>query len=571
MRKNKNRLMILFGIILIFTIFISSFSPLNVSSKNNGDTVINDVDINQNNKNLNTQGFTEDDYTSILKEELSSLGNITVLNASYHNEGYFKKGDYPHLNEDYESYALNSTYYNTTFIESIEHASVNYLKKEYFENDDMYVKLNDSVVFEYNNTLAGGIGGLKGFIVYHPKLVVEEVLEIYINNTKIDEDQYSILSYNFLYFNYYEYNDNRNNDTFTLDFIYSHKIEVKNWEISQNDIDDLIAYNSNSNLEADYNYFFEIRSDQYKGANLGSSTENSNLTVSLNVSLYERGNLVNFNLALNDQEVDDIVNYVDMNNNIIIPLSDNFTCDNHEFSLNFTSNFEIEFLETVGGSWAIDRLIASRDIRERIYFPSVISGPEHLLIKFSFYESSIYIEQFKDCYSLFDREVDVIEANKSDDESIPRGLKIKTPSLIIGENACPFMIKYQTNKTVRIIITDNINMPVWDLDVDLYYYSASYGTYVSKNITQPVAPLIANENGEIVLRNIPLGEYTFRIYREGSFIKEKTIHITTLEPEIFYIHTNIPHFPSIILVFSLMSALLFFVGFIAYVKNKKKK
>ncbi|MBY8981449.1 MAG: hypothetical protein KGD57_00750, partial [Candidatus Lokiarchaeota archaeon] len=295
------------------------------------------------------------------------------------------------------------------------------------------------------------------------------------------------------------------------------------------------------------------------------------LVVSLNISLYDRDYLNDFNIEINEEQIEDLSGYVDVNKNVYINLTDNFQCNNSEFSLEFETNFTIKFLDPVDKTWAIDRLVNGRYIRERIYFPSVISGPDHLLFKFSFFESTILFDDLQSSYSLFGRSYDIIDVNETEDSPIDTGIKIITPSLIKGETASPLSIQYYTDKTVRLIITDNINMPIWDISVKVYYYDSPFGTYISNNRTQPISPLIPNENGEIVLNCIPLGEYSIEIYQKGSLIDITFLNITTFGEEIYYIHTNIFQFPIVILVFGLSSFCLFSIGFIIYLKNKKRK
>jgi hypothetical protein len=96
------------------------------------------------------------------------------------------------------------------------------------------------------------------------------------------------------------------------------------------------------------------------------------------VSPFEKDQLENHSLSLKGEDVDDISNYLDTNNNINISLADSFRANNSAFSLNFTTEFRVGFKEPLSETWAIDRLINEADIRERIYFPSVIEGPEYL-------------------------------------------------------------------------------------------------------------------------------------------------------------------------------------------------
>ena len=110
-------------------------------------------------------------------------------------------------------------------------------------------------------------------------------------------------------------------------------------------------------------------------------------------------------------------------------------------------------------------------------------------------------------------------------------------------------------------------MPLQGHRIDIYYYGSPYGTYISKNQAQPIAPVITNEDGEILLEYVPNGNYTLRIFLFGFLLTE-----TSANPEnqINYITTDIPHFPLIILIYFLVNGVFIAVGYSIYRKNKKK-
>ena len=567
MRKNTNNLTVFFGIILVFTLFISNYSSFNVT----GNNVFN-YNADDNNNILSTQDFSKDDFSSILKEEKNSLGNVSILDISYNKTGFYNSSYFSDLYEEYDSSALKVTYLSSDFMETTEKASQNFLNNEYTQNLNIFIKLNDTIEVNFNDSADPDPNGLEGYVIYVPRLGMEEVLEVYINDTKINEEQYSIKQ-NFLYFHYFEYyNYVYTEETFIMNIIYTYKVILNNWEIYQTDTNNLDLDKSSQEFTSRYNYSFTLQADEYKdnGPTTGTALA-EDLVVSLNISLYDRDYLNDFNIEINEEQIEDLSGYVDVNKNVYINLTDNFQCNNSEFSLEFETNFTIKFLDPVDKTWAIDRLVNGRYIRERIYFPSVISGPDHLLFKFSFFESTILFDDLQSSYSLFGRSYDIIDVNETEDSPIDTGIKIITPSLIKGETASPLSIQYYTDKTVRLIITDNINMPIWDISVKVYYYDSPFGTYISNNRTQPISPLIPNENGEIVLNCIPLGEYSIEIYQKGSLIDITFLNITTFGEEIYYIHTNIFQFPIVILVFGLSSFCLFSIGFIIYLKNKKRK
>ena len=227
--------------------------------------------------------------------------------------------------------------------------------------------------------------------------------------------------------------------------------------------------------------------------------------------------------------------------------------------------FTIKFINPVGETWAIDRLFDKRNYRERVYFPSIVSGPKHIFLKFlSIYEPTIYYEQVISATSLFERDVAFHEINTS--VTGRQGINITIPYLIQGET-CPFMIKYETSQLLRIVITDNIKMPITGASIDVYYYGQKFGTYISNNQSQPISPSKSNENGEILLRNVPHGNYSIKVYFRGSLIK--TSDASTYK-EINYIHTDIPHLPLWILIFGVINVCILIIGVVFYLKHKNK-
>ena len=150
-----------------------------------------------------------------------------------------------------------------------------------------------------------------------------------------------------------------------------------------------------------------------------------------------------------------------------------------------------------------------------------------------------------------------------------QGIQITLPFLLKGE-ICPFTFKYEVDKDLKVIITDSIRMPVVGLDVVVYYYGEKYGTYISKEKNQPIGPTITDENGEILVENVPNGNYTIKIYDP---ITEELIYEAEVSAftEINYVITPIFHFPLIVLIFSLGSLSIFGLGYKIFKKQKTSK
>jgi hypothetical protein len=252
-----------------------------------------------------------------------------------------------------------------------------------------------------------------------------------------------------------------------------------------------------------------------------------------------------------------------LNKSIDIHLSNNFLLNRSWVLLNFTSDFTLRFENPVDKHWAIDRLVAMANIRERIYLPSIVAGPRHIFVRdLSFYDYDIRFEQILSSSSLFQRDFQFFPLNSS---IIGReGIELIIP-YIINSETCPCIVRYTATQTLRMTIVDNIRMPLIGANVEIFYYGKEYGTYISNDKIQPIASSSTNENGEIIVRNVPYGNFTIKVYYNGIFIKEE---ISSTDKYDFYIYTNYPHIPVWLMIFGGISGILLFIGIIIYLKNK---
>jgi hypothetical protein len=560
MGKQNTRLKVV--VILIITL-ISLSSLCFIFQQNQKNINIDPVLSNQN-PSLQTSSFSQDNYSSILEQPKSGVGEITVTNISFYEKGFDNSTEYEALDDDIGK-DLNVTYSGTTYIETLVNASKNYLKDEYVDNNKVRIKLRDTLEVSYDNT---SHDGLAGFMVYLPRLTPIEIMEIQVDGDILAEDEYSLVTdENFIYFDYFDYYMKSESETFSMNITYSYDISFITWEIDQLNKDELIATEQPLyNFEAKYKYQFYLKGDQFSGDSPINTIEAENLTVGLIINLFDKDEISNFSLALNEEEKD--ANNHQISSGIFnISLNEDFTANSSFFELNFTSAFQVRFQDPVGNTWAIDRLLSGNNIRQRFYIPQVLSGPEHLLLTFSFYEPTILNEQIRQISSQFGRAVVRLPVSAVEEPLEDQGILIYTPSLIVGEYGCPFSIKYEAPNSFRIIVTDNINMPLWDVDMKVYYNGLLYGTYISNNYSQPLAPLIANENGEIIMEHLPNGDYRLEIFQGGRIIKSATINT---DQETHYISTSIIHFPSVILAFGIISVIILGAGIVLYLRNKKR-
>jgi len=523
----------------------------------------------------NPLAFSIDDYEPILKDSSQNLGNITVSNLIFDEKGFYNNSvKYPDLQDDFSMGALKMTYQNTSYLYTSLSARYDNLDQASY-NNKITVGLNESISVEYNYSKSGA----EGYLIYGFRLSPILIKEIYINNQstdpieKLDKNQYSIDSSNFINFNYYEYFQENTFNNFTMYIKYEYNITVNSWYLEQISQNHIIKTQEKS-FSPRFEYSFILGGYKWNETSIDEEVPANNLKAFLEVNLPDKEVLFNHSLEVSGLEVS---NYLGSNNLINLTTYAEYSPIIIQFSANFTLRFE----DPLDYSWAIDRLIENRDIRERIYFPSIISGPERIFIRhITLFETSITIDQVMSNNSKFGRSLSYYDANISTiqealDHSLiftknsikKKGLRIILPYLVKGETN-PCIIKYKATKDLRLIITDNINMPLAGVKLELFYYNTLYGTYISNDQIQPMAPAFTNENGEIIISNVPNGIYSARIYLDNQLLLETDV--STFQ-DTNYIATNFLHFPSVILVLGSLFGIIILIGFIYHIKNRSKR
>lgn len=512
--------------------------------------------------------FSKDDYEAILSEEKHGLGNITVNNIDFNElePGIFIYNDtYPLIWYDYNSTNLKASSLNMKFVNTTELAIVDNLKENITDNNVIKVILNESVFVEYNDTI-------EDYFIYHARLTPCDLSQLFVNNgTKtfeLDaETHYSVDRDSFIVFDYKSYCQKWSNSNFTLYFIWEYTLDIIDWSLSQKAESNLIIVNKEQNFTVDFSYHFSILA-QKLNQSIPIPVEPivaDNIYFALTINHPDKDLLSEHSLELNN-EIVNIGEHLNQDNTVDVLLTDLFSGYQSEFTLNFTAMFILKFIDPISKTWAIDRLVEMNSIRERIYFPSLINGPQHIFLKYiSFYEPAIYADQILSTSSLFERDLAYFYLNTS--LTGKQGIKVRVPYLIVGET-CPFIIKYTPTQTLRVVVLDNIKMPLIGADVNVYYFGKEYGTYISKDRIQPVTPGKTNENGEIALQNVPEGNYTIRIYYNGKFLKESTCSTYNYRN---YIDTTSPHFPLWLIIFVIINGIILIFGAIFYIKYKKTR
>ncbi|MFW9945787.1 MAG: hypothetical protein ACFFDX_03045 [Candidatus Odinarchaeota archaeon] len=524
--------------------------------------------------NLQTQDFSEKDYIPIIESEKQALGNVTITSLYFDEAGFFNNSEkYPELDDDFISGALNMTFLGINFTKTKSVAQIDNLDKKIIDFRKITVVLNESIFVKYNTSVTNS----EGYLIYGPRLYPCKLIQLRILSygtgivKEVPKANYSIDSSNFLKFNFNE-NFIKTSHNFSMYLIWEYNLTIRDWVLFQHPEDRIMVSQEEQVVSALFHYDFSVLGSKFATNSLTLRVNADDLDISLHVNPPDKELLDNYNLEINNVTIDDFVN---IDNSINISTTGN----QETINLNFTTSFTIKFINPVKKSWAIDRLVEDRNVRERIYFPSLIDGPKHIILKYlMIYEKTIILDQVYTNSSLFQRKVSYYDLNLTQIEekfresliftknSIKKqGLKIILPYLIVGETN-PVMFKYDANNFLLIKVTDNINMPLIGVDLVLYYYQKQYGTYISNDLIQPMAPVSTNENGEAVIRNLPNGNYTVMIYEDGRLIKESTVNTYQ---KFNYIASDELHFPLVIVIFAAISGVFIFIGAILYINYKK--
>ncbi len=523
----------------------------------------------------NSSLFSDEDYIPILDDPLQGLGNITITKFTFNEEGLFNNSDdYPNLVDDLSSGALNITYLSTQYLETIEIAQFNNLDESLLESDIITVSINESISIQYNSSIENS----EGFLIYNPLLFPRNLKHVFVQNQsdldiiEVTDDDYSLDPNSYLIFNYQNYFET-NFHNFSMYFIFEYDLTPHGWELSQSSEEPLTITQQEQNFSPSFYYNFTLTGRKLTGNWTAPSMLADNLVIELIVDPLDKNLFYDHTLEINNQTISD---FLELDNKINVTIS----ADAKLFSLEFKANFTLRFEDPVDYSWAIDRLIEDRNIRQRIYFPSLIAGPEHIFLRdITLIENTIISDQIISNSSVFERSVNyydviVFVTQETIENSLVftenavkrKGLKLTVPYLIVGETN-PCLLNYYALNDLKIIITDNIRMPLVGYRIELIYFGKKYGTYISNDLIQPMAKMYSDENGEILIENVPNGNYTVKVYDGNTLIAETLINTFS---EVTYFQTDVLHFPLWIIIFGGISGILLLIGLVLYFNNKKR-
>ena len=573
--------------IFVFVLILNLIIPLLLIG-NSYQSKLNINGFNNVNIPIKTQSISKDDFSPLIENrDDDDLGNITINNMDFSNFDelgfYLNDGKYPTLHDDYNDEALNMTFVNMEFIETIEPAIKDNVLPVIKIQPEISVKLNETIDVSYNSTKPSS----DGFLIYGPRLYPCEFVEFQVQKEgspelkQVNSGNYSIDKYGFLRFNYASYFPIDDVLNFTMYIVWNYNISIidSTWGITQ----DTTKYNYINNPNQDFELLFAYNFN-VSGYELGGEGNPSGPAILAN------GIAANFSIIIPDRNLltydSLIINSTSQSTNNFINNDDKsifsgfMELNNNHFFLNFTAEFSIAFVDTVGKFWAIDRLVSDVNVRERIYLVNITSGPKYISITwFMIQESAINKDQVITSTCLFenrDAYVNVLSFNRSeygdtkyisDNPREREWINITLPFFIKNE-ICPFIIRYKATEDLKIGIYDNIGMPLIGLGVVIDYQGEPFGTYISKEQIQPLSTQTTDINAEIVINNVPMGEYVIHVYQYGLYQGSFTVNSYV---DVNSITTGIIHFPVWILIFGLINLSILAIGYNLYRKKKLRE
>ncbi len=519
--------------------------------------------------------FSEEDYTPIINDPEQGLGNITVTQFYFDEEGIFNQSvNYPNLVDDLSSGALNITYLETKYIQTTEIAQFNNLDNSLPESNKITVMINESISVQFNTSIENS----EGYLIYSSVLYPKVLSQVLVKNSssaiieELSEGDYTIDSDDYFVFNYQNFFSTTFHN-FSIYFIFEYTLTLESWDLTQNPKDVLLLTQQTQTFSPSFYYNFTLFGTKITNNLSIPILLADTLLLEIIVNPLDKDLFFDHILEIDNQTK---IDFLEPDNKINVTIS----ADAQFFSLKFKTNFTFMFENSVDFSWAIDRLVGKRNIRERIYFPSLTSGPKHIFLKdITLLESTIIVDQIISNSSLFERNVNVYDEIISiTQETIAnsliftknavkrKGLKLFIPYIIVGETN-PCSLKYSATNDLKLVITDSIRMPLVGYRIELSYYGKNYGTYISNDFNQPMAYAYSDENGEILIENVPNGNYTVKVFQGTNPITE--FQINTFR-EVNYLITDVFHFPLWILIFGGINGILILLGLILYFNYTKR-
>jgi len=521
----------------------------------NGIKELNHKDSSNFDYNINSPKLQLFDYEPVLSEKLHDLGNISIINMDTQDQGFlYRNIEYGNIKNDLDSGDLIAQDFDLIFSNTVRPARFNNTDiRDRFEN--IIVKFNISIIFDYNSSASG-------LLMYQTNLHPTNLLDAYLNETLLPKENYTIDSKNAFIYNYREQHIAKNG-TLRFIFIYDYWLSIESWNINQDLNQNLNMINKTQIQSVNFTYGFNI--EGLIKTSQGYSILAENLTLDFLFCIEDSIKLYNFEYSIGNESKD-----INAHKNPQNWFNGSCPANQTIISLKFTTDFIISFNNVCYDFWAIDRLVMSDNIRERIYLLEILDGPIGIYLEgIQFIESNIYYSQFRKTNTNFERVANVIDLNTTEGGGLsPRlGLNVIS-SYFIKNEVLAVIVEYQTTEFLSVVVTDHIKAPLAGMILKFYFFNQTYGTFISLVKSQPIPQKITNYAGQVLLYNVPIGVYSIEVYNSlGQFIMNGTADTSiTLN----YIDTTVIHFPTWIIIFSIFYSIILGLGAWIYIKNKNQ-
>jgi hypothetical protein len=509
----------------------------------------------------------------IIDSNINSIGEVKVVSLDINNEPDFFFG------YDYEN--ISFTHETPDFIGTVTNANDD--RTQFIagsRRSDIRVRINETVEWVYNDSVAAYDVGFKPYI--QPAILNR----MFLNGTLLNSTDYylSLNNSQGFYYNFENLFTANANGTFILTYEYECDIPITGLNCYTPGPEQYIIDHT-QNLTQRFNYNITF-------GELGNSLD---VTAKFNVTLPNYDRL--FNTVIDEFDNGTLQSWEYTNHKNQISLVANLSSEK-KMGLHFDTNFTVQILEAISSYWSEDRLVDSTSVRERDIKLRVSDGPADLILSYIWLnETEVFFDDLvksSNIRSALGRPVyaqdmnvsvesiynyDPIEENEEDEEEDEvvvqytdgtklLGLAGESRYYIATNETDIITIRYSAPRTLSIVVTDNINVPLPDYRVNIYYGEMKYGTKINRFHALPYPTKITNENGQILYDWVPAGNFTLEIMdSNGKFVANKTASSLS---SLNFLVTDKTHFPSVILVLGGISTGFILLGVVILKKQNKQ-
>ncbi len=420
---------------------------------------------------------------------------------------------------------------------------------------DIWIKINETCLWRYYDNATEWLIGIK------PYLLRWECLELYLNNSKLSENQYTVNSTG-MFYNFSQQFEANKNGSLIMSFIYKAPLPVRAAKVQTRSTSQMneILTNSTRTLIRDFQY----------NVSIGKNEEIINATGTFKFYLPDYQYISNIQvfkqgvLSVNNSGNYQIVNKIFYHQcNLTTPT---------DISATFRTNFTIDIVSAGNGSWYQDSLIEGLSIRQRDYKIRVIAGSPTLMLRYFWInETTIPYPDLRGGAFMPKSALGWPIATRNMNLSVPRNPNLIEDntttndtkfvdgiSFIGGNDTVGYYyiskgevdiisVFYYAKYFLTAIITDKIATPLMGYRVIPHYQGVQYGPVMKKDGGIGFPSLNTDRNGQISINYVPAGNYSLQIINPlGETVG--FYNASSLLPN-NVVKTDVEHFPLIQLVF----------------------